>query len=212
VLLAVERTLCALGVVCLSAYSIDKGQAWLFASREEARLEAVSTNEAARADFSSLGSAVPRLRGSAEAGKAWGQIEVPRLGLHALIAEGADRKTLGHAVGHLPETAFPDEVGNVVLAGHRDSVFRPLSGLVKGDRIAVVTPFGGFSYLVEAIDIVTPDRTDVIAQRPGRVLTLVTCYPFDVFGRAPLRLIARARLIEPDLALRSQHVPHPRNR
>jgi len=202
VLLAVERSLCALGVVCLGAYSIDKGQAALFASREEARLEVVSINEATRADSSSVASAPPRLRGSAEAGKAWGQIEVPRLGLRELIAEGADRKTLSHAVGHLPETAFPDEVGNVVLAGHRDSVFRRLSGLVNGDLISVQTPFGGFSYLVEAIDIVTPDRIDAIASRPDRVLTLVTCYPFNVFGRAPLRLIARARLIEPDPASR----------
>src|SRR5215510_9254465 len=48
-----------------------------------------------------------------------GRIEIPRLGLSAVIAEGADARTLGHAVGHLPGTALPGEPGNSVLAGHR---------------------------------------------------------------------------------------------
>ena len=55
-----------------------------------------------------------------------GRIEIPRLGLSAVVAEGDDEKTLTVAVGHLPDTPFPWQEGNSALAGHRDSFFRPL--------------------------------------------------------------------------------------
>jgi sortase A len=195
ILRAAERTLFASAVLCLGLYAAGTGEAWLFGLREDARLAAASGE----------GSAVPgpspafraRLRYSAEAGHAWGRIEVPRLGLDALVAEGIDPATLRVAVGHIPDTAFPDEIGNVALAGHRDSVFRPLRDLIAGDLIRLTTPLSAFTYEVDSIAIVAPDRTDVIAYRAERVLTLVTCYPFTYVGRAPQRFVVRARLLPP---------------
>ncbi len=138
-----------------------------------------------------------RLRTLARPGRAWGRIEVPRLGLRAFVAEGIDPATLRVAVGHLPDTAFPDELGNVALAGHRDSVFRPLQDLRRRDIVTLTTPRGTFTYEVDSIAIVTPDRTDVIGPRADRVLTLVTCYPFRYLGAAPRRYVVRARLARP---------------
>jgi len=119
------------------------------------------------------------------------------LGLDALVAEGVDAATLRVAVGHVPDTAFPDEVGNVALAGHRDTVFRPLRDLQPGDVVTVTTPLGAFRYEVDEIRIVAPHETEVIAPVPGRVLTLVTCYPFGYVGPAPQRYVVRARLAQP---------------
>ena len=100
-------------------------------------------------------------------------------------------------MGHLPETAFPDEPGNVALAGHRDSVFRPLQDLLLGDTVILTTPFGVFTYEVETIAIVPPGRTDVVARGRENALTLVTCHPFHYIGAAPDRFVARARPTRP---------------
>ena len=136
-----------------------------------------------------------RLRDVAAEQESWGLIEVPRLSLRAFLAEGVDAKTLRVAVGHVAQSAFPDERGNVALAAHRDSLFRPLRELVSGDVVTVSTPTGVFEYEVDSIEVVAPSRVDKVGDRPGHVLTLVTCYPFNFIGAAPLRFIAQARLV-----------------
>ena len=191
---AIERISLALGVLCLGAYSVSKGEAWRFALRQEARPGIGSGGERGHPADSPPPNPGEGLRRIAVSQEAWGRIEVPRLSLREFVAEGVDRKTLRLAVGHIPETAFPDEIGNVALAGHRDSVFRPLRELVVGDIVTLSTPRGVFEYVVESIVVVDPSRVDLIAHRTDQVLTLVTCYPFDFLGPAPLRLVARGRL------------------
>ncbi len=127
-----------------------------------------------------------------------GRIEIPRLGVSAAVADGADATTLRRAVGHVPWTAFPGEQGNVGLAGHRDSFFRKLEGVRKNDLIRVSTPDGVYGYRVESTTVVDKRRVDVLAPSPDRQLTLVTCFPFHYVGAAPKRFIVRARQIEPD--------------
>lgn len=192
----IERVSFALGVLCLGAYSVGKGEAWLFALRQEARLGVSTTaSRPSRLMTDSLPAVPPAsLRHIAASEEAWGLIEVPRISVRAFLAEGVDKKTLRVAVGHVSHTAFPDEIGNVALAGHRDSVFRPLSQLVVGDIVTLSTPTAIFDYRIETIEVVEPTRVDVLDPSKERVLTLVTCYPFDVLGPAPLRLVARGRL------------------
>jgi len=137
---------------------------------------------------------VPSLREIAASEEAWGLIEVPRISVRAFVAEGVDKKTLRVAVGHVSHTAFPDEIGNVGLAGHRDTVFLPLARLVVGDVVTLTTPAAIFDYRIETIEIVEPTRVDVLDPSTERLLTLVTCYPFNVMGPAPLRMVARGRL------------------
>lgn len=181
----IERVSFALGVLCLGVYFTAKAEALLFERRQAVQIERFQPPRF---------EAAPPLRGIAVAQESWGRIEVPRLDLRAFLSEGVDAKTLRVAVGHIPSTAFPDEPGNVALAAHRDSLFRPLRDLVVGDLITLHTPSGVFEYNVESIDVVSPSRVDLVAPSPGQVLTLVTCYPFDFLGPAPLRFVARARL------------------
>jgi hypothetical protein len=79
-----------------------------------------------------------------------------------------------------------------VLAAHRDTFFRPLRNIRSRDRIDVVTPAGTRRYQVDSTDIVTPDHISVLAPTRAATLTLVTCFPFDWFGHAPMRFIVRA--------------------
>ena len=121
-----------------------------------------------------------------------GLIEIPRLRLTAVVREGADEKTLARAVGLVPGTAHPGQIGNMVLAGHRDTFFRPLRRIRVNDRIRVVVPPNTYEYQVQATRVVEPHETDVLASRGDEELTLVTCYPFRFIGPAPERFIVSA--------------------
>ncbi len=125
-----------------------------------------------------------------------GRIEIPRLGLAAIIREGVDDRTLARAVGHVPETALPGQNGNVCLAAHRDTFFRLLAGVRKGDAIRITTPRATFEYAVEGISVVEPEAVEVLDSTGEEALTLVTCYPFDYVGSAPHRFIVLARPAE----------------
>jgi sortase A len=124
-----------------------------------------------------------------------GRIEIPRLGLSVMVMEGDDETTLRHAVGHISGTTFPGRPGNIGLAGHRDTFFRPLRNIKHDDLITLTTPTGEFRYRVISTTIVKPSAVWVLNPGPQEVLTLVTCYPFYFVGSAPNRFIVRAERV-----------------
>ncbi len=123
-----------------------------------------------------------------------GRIEIPRIGVSAIVREGDDDTTLTVAVGHVPGTARPGERGNMALAGHRDSFFRALRHIQVADVIHVRTPSRGYEYRVDSTEVVGAEETRVLDPTGEAVLTLVTCYPFGYLGHAPNRFIVHARL------------------
>jgi sortase A len=126
-----------------------------------------------------------------------GRLEVPRLGLAVIVEEGVDKGTLRHAAGHVPGTPLPGEPGNVVVAAHRDTLFRPLKDIRKGDEVRFVTPDGSFEYEVVKTDVVKPTDTDVLsAGEGGGEATLITCFPFGFIGPAPERFVVRATRLD----------------
>jgi sortase A len=148
--------------------------------------------------FESTGApAPPRRTGEASIadGGVIGEIEVPRLGLKAIVVQGDSANLLELAVGHIPETALPGEVGNVALAGHRDGLFRPLRDVRRGDSVILRTTDREFQYQVEWTAVMPPTAVRVIQPTSEPALTLVTCFPFSYFGAAPERFIVRARKI-----------------
>lgn len=174
-----------IGVVALGYVGYVLASARAYQAIETARLEhVVSQPEIRRA---------PRLVAD---GGVIGQLEIPRLGLAAIVVEGDSASLLRRAVGHLPETALPGESGNVALAGHRDTFFRPLRRIQLGDAITLRTQDGEFHYRVESTRVVAPDATDVLQSSDIHELTLITCFPFNYIGSAPDRFIVRAREIE----------------
>jgi len=123
-----------------------------------------------------------------------GRIEIPRLGVSAIVREGDDISTLRRSVGHIPDTVLPGESGNSGFAGHRDTFFRGLRDARAGDRITVTTADATLNYVIRNTRIVEPDDVSVLNPTPGQTLTLVTCYPFSYIGAAPKRFIVRAEM------------------
>jgi sortase A len=125
-----------------------------------------------------------------------GKLEIPRLNLSVIVLEGVSDGILEKGAGHIPETALPGKVGNVGIAAHRDTFFRPLHTIQNNDLIRLTTSEGVFDYAVEWVRIVKPSAVEVLRPTNRPTLTLVTCYPFYFVGSAPERFIVRAQLID----------------
>jgi sortase A len=127
-------------------------------------------------------------------GQSLGRLEVPRLDVSVMVAQGVSGKTLRRAAGHIPGTALPGQLGNVGIAGHRDTFFRSLKDIRKNDTLTLKTLDGTYQYVVDATQIVSPDDVHVLDPTGHPTLTLVTCYPFYYVGSAPQRFIVQAHL------------------
>ena len=121
-----------------------------------------------------------------------GRIEIPRVGVNTMVLEGVSHQTLSLAVGHIPGTALPGKLGNIGLAGHRDTFFRSLAGIHLDDVIVLTTLNESYRYRVKSTEVVSPRETSVLRDLGLPVLTLVTCYPFHYLGPAPRRFIVHA--------------------
>ena len=124
-----------------------------------------------------------------------GELEIPRLHVSVVVFEGDDARILRLGAGHIPDTALPPGSGNIGIAAHRDTYFRPLRVIRVDDVITLKTPAGASRYAVTETKIVRPSDIGVLARAPGRDLTLVTCYPFYYIGSAPERFIVHARKV-----------------
>jgi sortase A len=136
-------------------------------------------------------SAVPTVA----AGGVLGRIAIPRLGISVIVIEGTSTTTLRRAVGHITDTSLPGQPGNVGIAGHRDTFFRPLKDVIQKDVITFTTIRGEYRYRVVSTRVVEPSDITVLDPSGSEILTLVTCYPFYFVGSAPGRYIVRAERI-----------------
>jgi len=135
---------------------------------------------------------IEKKRVARTADTAFGRIEIPRLGVKAIVKEGDDERTLARAVGLVRGSAHPGERGNIVLAGHRDTFFRPLRDIKVNDRIRMIVPPNTYEYKVKSLLVVGPEQTSVLDSKGVEELTLVTCFPFRLIGPAPDRFIVTA--------------------
>jgi sortase A len=130
---------------------------------------------------------------AAAPGTVLGQFEVPRLGLSYVLLEGTDNRTLGRSVGHVEGTGLPGSAGNIGIAGHRDTHFRKLEWIHRDDEIVVTSRDGTRDvYSVEWSRLFAPGDIQVLDESHGPAITLITCFPFEYVGSAPLRLVVRA--------------------
>jgi sortase A len=183
VLRVLEGVLLVIGLASIGWYTSVR----MTASREQVSLSR-ELDRLATSGTAATAKAVHASRGLV------GRIEVPRLQLSAVAREGVDVGTLRRAVGHIPGTALPGERGNAGFAAHRDTFFGPLKSVRKGDEVIVTTPRGVYRYAVTGTRIVEPEDVSVLDPTSEKILTLVTCYPFDYIGSAPQRFIVRAAL------------------
>ena len=122
------------------------------------------------------------------------RLEIPKIGLDMMVVEGVGEQELELGPGHYPACAasrggglctkwpavWPGEEGRVIVSGHRTTYLHPfldLDEVEAGDRIEIEALWGKFSYRVTREEIVPPDSSSVVVQRPRPELVLTTCHP-----------------------------------
>lgn len=132
-----------------------------------------------------------------EKGDIMGVLEVPKLGEKMPIIEGTDEDELAIGVGHYLGTALPTQNDQIVLSGHRDTLFKRFDELEIGDTFVVKLEYGDFAYEIVDTKIVdADDRTIIKSTAPNEELVVTTCYPFGYIGNAPHRFIFYGKKIE----------------
>lgn len=119
-------------------------------------------------------------------------LRIPRLRLEVPVFGDVGERNLNRGAGWVEGTAAPGSDGNVAIAAHRDGYFRVLREAAVGDVLELESRSDRRSYRISELAIVEP--TDVSSLDPTDLpsVTLVTCYPFQFVGHAPLRYIVRA--------------------
>src|SRR5204862_1339958 len=116
-----------------------------------------------------------------------GRLEIPRLGLSVMVFQGIEESALVAGAGHVPGTPPPGGDGNVVIAAHRDTYFRKLSGILPGDQIRIATLHDTYEYPADSSEPADTGATQAMASRARDELTLITCQPFCFVGTPPRR-------------------------
>lgn len=146
--------------------------------------------------MSTLGSTyVPAQDPNQRTGSVIGQLRIDSLNLTAPIISGLTDADLARGVGHVPGTSNAGGLGNMVVAGHRDSFFRPLRNITPGMQVLIHSATGSYRYQVDSTRIVTPEQLEIMDVGDRPQLTMITCFPFNYIGAAPKRFIVSAHLV-----------------
>lgn len=128
-----------------------------------------------------------------QTGETIGLLYIPKLDREIAIIEGTDEEELAQGVGHYYDTGLPGQNRQILLSGHRDTVFRNFDQLEHGDEFHVKMEYGTYVYQINDHEIVSADNTTVIdPSRKDEYLTVSTCYPFSMIGNAPDRYVLYA--------------------
>jgi sortase A len=189
----VERALLAIGA-CLAAYcAAILVEARFHQTAALPQPPLVVTQTALPGDAGDI--KAPSPAPAPAAGVLLGRLEAPTVKLSTAVLEGSDDATLSRGSGHIEDTPFPGQSGNVGIAGHRDTTFRALRRIKIGDALEYRTSDKLYRYRISKTWIVGPDDVYVLDPTPQPALTLVTCYPFEFVGHAPNRFIVRADFV-----------------
>jgi sortase A len=174
-------------------------------SRELARERRELQETAAPPTGARLAASGVRAPGPAR-GAVLGSFAMPRLGLSLVLLEGTDARTLDRSIGRVADTARVGEAGNIGIAGHRNTHFRKLEWVRRGDEIVLTSRNVEYRYRVEWVQLYGPGDLQVLDPSHGPAVTLITCFPFEYVGSAPRRFIVRAL---PDDATRARLMAAP---
>lgn len=185
------------GLLALGYCGVYLAKAWLYQADATRCFARERLNEQHSTDKPSpLKSATKAKRPFPSSGSAVAILAIPRVGLSTIVVEGAEERELKLGPGHIPGTSLPGGGGNVGVAGHRDTFFRPLRHIRKDDTIQVIAHEQNYHYRVVSMEIVDPNDIQVLYSTQHEMLTLVTCYPFEFIGHAPKRFIVRADCLD----------------
>jgi len=128
-----------------------------------------------------------------------GILTIESIDLRLPVAEGVTEETLRIAVGRVPQTAQIGDIGNAVIAGHRNythgQMFNRLGELEIGDIVCYQARNGEFMRFMvfEIAEIIPDDQIAFVQPHSESIITLYTCTPIRT---ATHRLIIRAQRVE----------------
>lgn len=131
-------------------------------------------------------------------GETIGLVTIPKLDQTLPIIAGTEYEMLEKGVGHYETTKLPGENEQILISGHRTTVFMQLGELEEGDRFIMEMPYGTYEYELRSTEIVDANDTSVIGPKGEEVLTVSTCYPFSYVGAAPDRYVIYAYPVDAD--------------
>ncbi len=98
-----------------------------------------------------------------------------------IVLEGCSGSSLAFGPGHMTGTPLPGEKGVSVISAHRDTHFRFLRNIKRGDLIKFETRSRS-SQVFRVVETLITDKYDydVLRSSAGEsAVILVTCFPFD---------------------------------
>jgi sortase A len=108
------------------------------------------------------------------------KLSVPEHAIDLVVLEGDTGNVLAFGPGHMALSSLPGQPGNSIISGHRDTSFKFLEKVERGDIIELQTLKGDtVKYRVSGIYITDEAVLDMNIESDTPLLTLVTCYPFD---------------------------------
>ena len=140
--------------------------------------------------------------GVSETGQSSFYLKNQKIEIDASIVEGIDEEALKQGIGHHPDSVWPNEKGNVVLAGHNfdldadnpySKVFISLRLVEINDEVIIEYQGKTYTYQVFKKETVKPDDTTLFGKSDEWLLTFYTCDPPYTDWK---RLVVQARLVK----------------
>ena len=105
------------------------------------------------------------------------RVSIPKINLDVIVVEGTNHRALRIGPGHLKNTPIPGELGNSVISAHRDTFFRHIYELNRGDEIEVRRNGRTYTFEVTGKKIVMPNDLSVVKNSSDARLTLIAGEP-----------------------------------
>ena len=120
----------------------------------------------------------------------------PKTASYIVLAD-ASGESLAFAPGLMTSYLYPGELGNSLVAAHRDTHFAFLAHMKVGDKLEVEYKDGSrLRFNVDLLKIIDSRVESPVIDLDEARLTLVTCYPFEQSSQqTDLRLLISGKLV-----------------
>ena len=132
------------------------------------------------------------------------RLRVPAHGVDLIVLSGVSGRTLAFGPGHAPDSALSGALGTEIVTAHRDTHFRFLERIRRGDEVFMEAPGRPIiRFRVDELSVVDSRSAMIRAEPRAPALILITCYPFDALvPGGPLRYVVTARAVMEHVAER----------
>ena len=114
------------------------------------------------------------------------RLKISSIGLNQIVLDGQINEALAFGPAIIESSL---KSSNKIIAGHRDSFFKNFKKIKEGDIIELELLEENIRYRINAMFIVEPEDTKWLNPKESDMITLITCYPFNFIGEAPMRYV-----------------------